>query len=373
MLAFAAPTPLVRTPCAHRPAPVVPRRTLAATAAPPGPKHAARSLSDAPVPPFSDTLQRNGLPPLTRRSIDTLQINIGLTCNLACRHCHVESSPSRAETMERAVADRVLAVAANTPGLRVADITGGAPEMHAQFAYLVPRLRALGLSVIDRCNLAIVYERPHLAPFLAAHGVKVVASLPCYSQRNVDRQRGGGVFNRSIETLQLLNSHGYGKESHLQLDLVYNPVGAVLPPEQDALEADYKQRLYEDFGIVFNNLVCITNMPIKRFADDLNTQPTGLHDYMHLLHTSFNTQTVPGVMCTSMAHVAWDGSLNDCDFNYALDMPLTHAAGPSNAPQRLTVFDIESFDELLDRPIRTAKHCYGCTAGSGSSCGGSLT
>lgn len=341
-------------------------------------KVARRSLSKISVPTFDKTLceKSPSLHPLTRRSASTLQINIGLTCNLACRHCHVESSPSRLETMSHVVAERLVELVKQDPGVKVVDITGGAPEMHREFRFLVEQFSALGLGVIDRCNLTVMLEdgQDDLEHFLAAHHAHVIASLPCYSAKNVEAQRGDGVFDASILALQRLNAVGYGKEgTGLQLDLVYNPTGPSLPPPQDTLETDYKRELKRAFDIDFSNLICITNMPIKRFADDLLLRGD-LLEYMQLLVSSFNGATVDGVMCRDQVHVAWDGSLYDCDFNYALELGVpgfSKLQGP-DGPRKPSVFDIESFADLSDKRIATGKHCYGCTAGSGSSCGGSL-
>lgn len=337
-----------------------------------------RSLSRVEVPSFAATVRTRteGNDPMVRRAPATLQVNIGLTCNQACRHCHVESSPSRTETMPSVVTSRLLQLAREQPSLRIADITGGAPELHDQFRNLVTGFSALGLTVIDRCNLTILHHpsQHDLVPFLVRHRVRVVASLPCYSPSNVEHQRGSGVFGESISALRLLNAAGYGlPDAGLELDLVYNPVGPTLPPSQSSLEQAYREELASVFGIRFNNLLTITNMPIKRFADDL-LQSGQLEKYMDLLVDNFNPDTVDGLMCRDMIHVSWDGSLHDCDFNYALDLPLPSARLPGASGSRpLSIFDIRSFDDLTGRPIATGKHCYGCTAGSGSSCGGSLT
>ena len=249
------------------------------------------------------------------------------------------------------------------------DLTGGAPELNPHFRRLVKAVRAAGRKVIDRCNLTILFEpgMEDLAEFLATEGVDVVASLPCYSADNVEKQRGSGVFDKSIEALGMLNSLGYGRPgSRLGLDLVYNPVGAFLPPAQNALQAKYKEELGRLFGIEFHRLLTITNMPIKRFAHSLERE--GRHDeYMSLLVNHFNPDTVPELMCRSMVSVGWDGRLFDCDFNQMLELPILSKAAP--AP---TIFDLESIDELAGGLISTAPHCFGCTAGSGSSCGGSL-
>jgi radical SAM/Cys-rich protein len=334
-----------------------------------------RSLAAAGmnVPSFSAMLENSAL--LRRASPSTLQINIGLTCNLACRHCHVESSPLRVETMERSVADRLIELTASDRDCSIStvDITGGAPEMHEQFRHLVTSFRAMGLQVIDRCNLTVMSlpGQEDLADFLADNRVKVVASLPCYTPTNVEQQRGDGVFDESIRALQALNERGYGKPgSGLELDLVYNPLGGVLPPPQGQLEDDYRRELARAFDIHFTHLICITNMPIKRFADDLR-KSDNLETYMQLLVASFNAKTVDYVMCRDMVHVASDGRIFDCDFNYALEMGLP---GPLSSPSAssLNVFDIESWEELGSKKIRTGLHCFGCTAGSGSSCGGAL-
>lgn len=281
--------------------------------------------------------------------------------------------------MSSVVAARLLELASAASSLRTVDITGGAPELHAQFRPLVQGARALGLQVIDRCNLTVT-EQPgqeDLVQFLANNRVKVVASLPCYSVENVEKQRGEGVFDASIRALQQLNDAGYAKDgSGLELDLVYNPGGPFLPPPQQQLEEDYRRELRRAFGIEFSKLVCITNMPIKRFADDLAREGR-MQEYMDLLVRNFNRDTVDSVMCRDMVHVAWDGRMYDCDFNYALEMTLPVDAKvrldmPLRMPNGLTVFDIAGLEETEGRTIRTGLHCYGCTAGHGSSCGGAL-
>lgn len=282
--------------------------------------------------------------------------------------------------MSATVASRVVELASSAPSLLTIDITGGAPEMHAQFRPLVTQMRALGLQVMDRCNLTVLEEagQEDLVQFLADNGVKVVASLPCYTVENVEKQRGDGVFDSSIRALQQLNAAGYGKQgSGLELDLVYNPGGPNLPPAQEKLESDYRRELHRAFGIQFSKLVCITNMPIKRFADDL-LLGGHLQGYMELLVASFNPETIDSVMCRDMVHVAWDGRIYDCDFNYALDMTLPVNKAQREAallpmPEGLTVFDVECLSILTGKRIRTGLHCYGCTAGRGSSCGGSLS
>jgi radical SAM/Cys-rich protein len=278
--------------------------------------------------------------------------------------------------MSRAVADRVIHLTRGDPSIATVDITGGAPEMHDQFRRLVAAFRAQGLRVLDRCNLDVLTlpGQEDLADFLADSQVQVVASLPCYTAENVERQRGDGVFDASIAALQALNARGYGVPgSGLDLDLVYNPLGPALPPAQAGLEVDYRRELARAFNIVFSRLVCITNMPIKRFADDLRRTGT-LQDYMDLLVASFNPATVDAVMCRDQIHVAYDGRIYDCDFNYALGMgaSVPGQAFPPSASAAASVFDIESWGELASARIRTGPHCFGCTAGSGSSCGGAL-
>jgi len=315
---------------------------------------------------FDATLARHGLGPLLRGKTTTLQVNVGKRCNQACHHCHVEAGPTRTEIMGEAVASRVLELLAASADVVTVDLTGGAPELNPHFRWLVAQARKLGRHVIDRCNLTVLFEpgMEDLAEFLAAHDVEVVASLPCYTAENVEKQRGRGVFDKSIEALRRLNALGYGRPgSPLVLNLVYNPVGAFLPPPQEALEARYRDELRRGFGIEFHRLFTITNMPIKRFADFLERQGQG-EAYMSLLVNHFNPTTVPGLMCRSLLSVGWDGSLYDCDFNQMLEMPL-------GAHVR-TIWELDSIDLLAMRPIATGTHCFGCTAGAGSSCGGAL-
>lgn len=304
--------------------------------------------------------------PLARGATTTLQVNIGLRCNLACHHCHVESGPKRTEALDRRAIDRLLDLLEASPGVDTLDITGGAPEMHPDFRRLVAGARALGRRVIDRCNLTILHEpgQEDTAAFLAEQGCEIVASLPCYSLENVEKQRGRGVFDGSIRALRALNALGYGQDERLRLHLVYNPVGPSLPPEQATLEADYREALTREFGVVFDDLLTITNMPIKRFAHELIRD--GAHrDYMDLLIANFNPANVPGLMCRSLVSVAHDGRIFDCDFNQALGL-----APPG--PLR-TIFDIEDLTRFEGQSITTAEHCFGCTAGAGSSCGGALS
>ncbi|MBL90240.1 MAG: radical SAM protein [Myxococcales bacterium] len=301
------------------------------------------------------------------KPVEILQINIGKKCNQACQHCHVEAGPNRTEMMSDQTVSRVMELMSNSPDLRTLDITGGAPELHPRFRDLVKHARTLQLNVIDRCNLTVLFEegQEDTAQFLRDHEVEVVASLPCYSSKNVDQQRGKGVFGTSIEALRLLNTLGYGETGGcLKLNLVYNPVGAHLPPAQGPLEADYKQRLWDDFGIVFNTLFTITNMPIKRFAHQLNRD--GHWDtYMSLLNDNFNPSTVDGLMCTQQISVGYDGNFYDCDFNQMLEVPIRDH-------KEKNIWQIQSLQDLEQRPIQVAGHCLGCTAGAGSSCGGAL-
>jgi radical SAM/Cys-rich protein len=314
---------------------------------------------------FTQTLRQHGLT-LNRRSLQVLQVNLTARCNLACTHCHVESGPKRTEALSDALIERLIALLPTAPALHTLDLTGGAPELHPQFRRLAAAGRARGLKVIDRCNLTVLFEpgQDDTAEFLAEHGIAVVASLPCYSSANVERQRGKGVFGQSIDALQRLNALGYGMPgSGLELDLVYNPLGPSLPPSQAALEADYRRRLHEDFGIVFDRLFTLANMPIKRFAHALERD--GQHaQYMQLLIDHFNPRAAEQVMCRDLMSVGWDGSLYDCDFNQMLALP---AGG-----RRRTVWDIERLDAIDADPITFRDHCYGCTAGAGSSCGGAL-
>jgi radical SAM/Cys-rich protein len=299
-------------------------------------------------------------------------VNLGYRCNQSCSHCHVNAGPSRTEMMDPATLALVPAVL-QARRIATLDVTGGAPELHPGFRGLVERARALGVAVIDRCNLTILSEpgQEDLARFLAAQGVTVVASLPCYSAANVDRQRGDGVFARSIAGLRQLNGLGYGAEgSGLELDLVYNPQGASLPPPQAALEADYRRELAEHFGIRFNRLYTITNMPIQRFAAVLRQQGQ-LEGYMELLRTSHNPANLDQVMCRSTVSVDWQGYLYDCDFNQMLGLPMPAAAAGGRRSRR-------HLRELLEHDpsgaaIAVADHCFGCTAGAGSSCGGALS
>jgi len=320
------------------------------------------------VEPFGMRVARDA-ESLTRGSLTELQINLGKLCNQTCTHCHVDAGPTKtAENMTLETADRVLALALGCQTLNTIDLTGGAPELNPNFRRFVTQLREVGLNVIDRCNLTILSETGNedLAEFLACHRVEVVASLPCYLEDNVDSQRGSGVFERSIQGLKKLNALGYGQpNSELRLNLVFNPTGPSLPPDQQRLEQDYKRELKNRYGIEFNHLFAITNIPIKRYAKFLRKRGV-LDDYMRMLETSFNPQAASRVMCQTMLSIGWDGQLFDCDFNQMLGMPV---AGKSEQ----TIWNIESFDEYIHQRIAVADHCYGCTAGAGSSCGGTVT
>lgn len=314
---------------------------------------------------FTQQLSQNNLC-LKRGTITTLQVNIGKRCNQACSHCHVESSPTRTENMTGDTVDRLLDLLAAAPHIDTVDITGGAPELNPHFRRFVTGIRALNKTVIDRCNLTILFEpgQENTAQFLAENGVEIVASLPCYLEDNVDKQRGKGVFDKSIRALTLLNNLGYGREnSGLSLNLVYNPVGPHLPPAQAQLEKDYHQHLKEHFDIVFNHLFTITNIPIKRYETYLK-RFNQLDTYMTLLKDNFNPAAVDAVMCKSLISVGWDGQVYDCDFNQMLEIPL--------GEKQQTIWDISSLSDITER-IAVRDHCFACTAGAGSSCGGALT
>jgi radical SAM/Cys-rich protein len=313
---------------------------------------------------FAQRLRDLGLT-LRHTRTEVLQLNVGRLCNLTCMHCHVNAGPKRKEVMNRQTIDRILDWVARTD-IPTVDITGGAPEMIPEFRYLIEGAKALSPSrhVIDRCNLTILlepgYER--LAEFLASREIEIVASMPCYSPENVNAQRGDGVFEASIKALQLLNSLGYGRV--LPLNLVYNPVGAFLPPPQHELEADYKRELGRNFGIVFNNLYTITNLPIARFAAYLRHN-NKLREYMQLLIENFNAATVEGLMCRNTINVSWTGEVFDCDFNQMVRLNWRHQNGP------IYLWELDPVT-VEGREILTGDHCFGCTAGAGSSCAGAI-
>ncbi len=312
-------------------------------------------------------LAATSFPPISRGRLDTLQVNLGYKCNQSCLHCHVNASPTRKEMMDAETIDLVLQVL-RARGITKLDLTGGAPELNPHFRHLVRQARAAGVHVIDRCNLTILQEpgQEDLADFLAAQGVEVVASLPCYSVANVDRQRGEGVFDRSIAGLRTLNALGYGQPaSGLLLNLVYNPQGAVLPPPQGPLEADYKRELAQHFGIVFNELYALTNMPIQRFGSTLVSKGS-FHGYLALLKGAYQPHNLATVMCRTLISVDWQGALHDCDFNQMLGLPAQLGTAGRAHLRDLLAADPQG------RGIRVAEHCWGCTAGQGSSCGGAL-
>ncbi len=313
-------------------------------------------------------LRKTEFPALTRRRIDTLQINLGYRCNQTCLHCHVNAGPNRTEEMDSETIDLVIRFLDDNPGVKTLDLTGGAPELNPHFRRLVSAARARGCKVMDRCNLTILSEpgQETLAAFLAEQGVEVVASLPCYLEDNVNAQRGKGVFEASIAGLKQLNALGYGQpESALVLNLVFNPQGTNLPPPQEALEADYKTHLGEHFGIVFNQLFTITNMPIQRFGSTLLSKGK-FNQYMGLLQSVHREDNLDGVMCRSLVSVDWQGNLYDCDFNQMLDLRCEDSSG-----RALHLRDV-SAEMLEGGAIQVAGHCYGCTAGQGSSCSGAL-
>jgi radical SAM/Cys-rich protein len=313
-------------------------------------------------------LFRTDFPALRRRSVDTLQLNLGYRCNQSCLHCHVNAGPTRKEEMTSETVDAVIAFLAASPDVTTVDLTGGAPELNANFHRLVIAARERGLRVIDRCNLTILEEPgfEDLAGFLAKHHVEVVASLPCYLEENVDKQRGKGVFEASIKGLKRLNALGYGVAgSNRLLNLVFNPQGPSLPPPQEQLEAAYKEHLAQEFGIVFNQLFTLANLPIQRFGSMLVSNGQ-FNSYMQLLRGAHRAENLEHVMCRNLLSVDWQGYLYDCDFNQQLGLSI---AGPGRP--RLHLTDL-SADALDGQPIRVADHCYGCTAGQGSSCGGAL-
>ena len=321
------------------------------------------SLSE--VPTFDATLSQHDLPVLTSDGIEILQVNVGKMCNMTCRHCHVDAGPDRREIMTKETIDHCLR-AIDELNLKTVDLTGGAPEMNPNFRYFVTEARKLNCHVIDRCNLTILLANGYtdLPEFLAENQVEVVASLPCYLEENCDSQRGSGAFQKSMEALRRLNEVGYGQpDSGLTLSLVYNPVGTSLPPNQANLEAQYKKVLWDEYQLQFNRLFTITNMPISRYLEDLLEQKK-LDQYMETLVNAFNPAIVSGVMCRNTLSVSWDGRLFDCDFNQMLEMPLT-----KGQPQQISELNAETHHQ---RRISTARHCFGCTAGAGSGCGGAI-
>ena len=315
---------------------------------------------------FEQTLARHGFGVLAREAPNTLQVNVGKLCNQACHHCHVDAGPKRMEQMTCATAERVIELLAGSPSIDTIDITGGAPELNANFAMLAERGRELGRRVMVRCNLTVILVEGMgwLVDFYLRNRVELVCSLPCYTAENVDRQRGGGVFTKSIEALRRLNTVGYGR-GELPLSLVYNPIGPSLAPSQTELEARYRRELADNFGVTFDHLLTLSNMPINRFAAQLDREGRQ-SEYMSLLVNHFNPATVTGLMCRTLVSVGWQGDLYDCDFNQMLAMPLRvdgHA---------LTIHDVDDLATLAGTRIASALHCFGCTAGAGSSCGGAI-
>jgi radical SAM/Cys-rich protein len=314
---------------------------------------------------FEQKLSKVGKFPLFSDRVDTLQVNMGKLCNQSCKHCHVEAGPHREEVMSRDVVESVIEALGNE-GVTTIDITGGAPEMNPHFELLVEKARALGRHVMVRSNLTVYLEegKEHIPEFLAKQDVEIIASLPCYLQQNIDAQRGDGVAEKSIRVLRRLNELGYGKpDTGLVLNLVYNPAGPALPPLQEQLEADYKRELADRYGVVFNHLYTITNVPIGRFKNTLSAKGT-LGRYMATLDEAFNSGVVDSLMCRNLVSIGWDGTLYDCDFNQMLSLPVIE-----DAPRSMKEFDLGL---LTKRKIATGDHCYACTAGSGSSCGGAL-
>lgn len=348
-------------------------------------KRQRRSLEPYSIPNFDDFLSEKEIK-LDRIETKVLQVNIGLYCNQSCNHCHVESSPQRKEMMNRSTVDRLLELLENNATINTIDITGGAPELNKEFRYLVENIRKLkgydDMTIIDRCNLTVLYEdgQQDLKEFLAENKCKLICSLPCYSKKNVNRQRGKGVFDKSIQALIDLNSVGFGMNDNrnLEIDLVYNPIGAFLPPPRDELEIDYKRELNELFGIKFNYLHVFNNQPIKRFADFLYRRGE-LGDYMTLLVNNFNPHSVQDLMCRNTINVSWSGHVFDCDFNQMLEMPPKwnninndkysiddELYCPHSGP---SVFDINDLNQFKGEKIATDVHCYACVAGAGSKCG----
>ncbi|KPK37687.1 MAG: radical SAM protein [Gammaproteobacteria bacterium SG8_47] len=306
-------------------------------------------------------------PAIRRGALQTLQVNVGYRCNQSCTHCHVNAGPKRTEMMDEAIAREVIAFLQRS-GVRILDITGGAPELNANFRSMVTQARRLGTHVIDRCNLTVLQEpeQEDLADFLAENNVEVIASLPCYLEQNVDAQRGPGIFTKSIDGLKRLNALGYGRpDSDLVLNLMYNPAGPYLPPAQKGLEQDYRTTLEHRYGVHFSNLYTLVNMPIQRFGSTLVSKGT-FDDYLQLLRDAYQPANLQRVMCRSLISVDWRGYVYDCDFNQMLDIPL-----PSSPAGRTHISQLDG-DDMCGRPIAVADHCWGCTAGQGSSCGGAL-
>lgn len=324
------------------------------------------NLSSVPTS-FPEVLEATGLEAVVKSDVTTIQVNVGKLCNQVCTHCHIGAGPHRTESMTKEVANGVLRLLDGSDAIDTVDITGGAPELWAHFRWFVSELSQRKVNIIDRCNLTVLMmpEQVGIIPFLARHRVRVVASLPCYLEENVDKQRGGGVYSDSIDALKMLNMVGYGrKDTGLTLDLVYNPGGAYLPPSQQELEQQYKEVLREEEAIEFNSLLTITNLAIERFDVTLKRREA-VSEYEQLLRGAFNPDTVKNLMCRSLISIDYDGEMYDCDFNLALGMGLTGERG-------LNVLSLESTTSLGGFPIAVSEHCFACTAGAGSSCGGAL-
>jgi len=329
--------------------------------------HDMSSMKDVNIPTtgphFYDFLRSENLELVHQRPTE-LQINLGKLCNLACHHCHVDAGPKRTEIMTWEVMQKILAWI-EPAKIKQVDLTGGAPELNPHFREFCDALIAMGIKITSRCNITVLFEagQQDLAQWYSDRKIRLVCSLPCYTEDNVDAQRGKGVFDKSIAGLQLLNKLGYGKDSDLPLDLVYNPVGAFLPPAQESLEEDYRRMLGDNFDIQFSNLLAITNIPINRFAHALKRDGQ-LEDYQHLLVNNFNSDNVSQLMCRHLISLDWEGRVFDCDFNQMLEIPMSGA-------QQRHLWDL-SIDTIAGQAIATNRHCFGCTAGSGSSCGGAL-
>lgn len=319
------------------------------------------------IPRFENKLQRYGMFPLKPYELEIMQINVGKMCNQICTHCHVDAGPDRKEIMSREIMQHCVEALRKSPSAHTVDLTGGAPEMNPDFIWFVEEISKLGRKIIVRSNLTILVsnKKYHVYPeFFAKNKIMVIASLPCYTAENTDKQRGNGVFQNSLEALKMLNKVGYGKNgTDLELNLVYNPIGASLPPPQEKLQSDYKRILLENFGIVFNNLYTITNLPISRFLEYLLA--IGKYEaYMEKLVNSFNSETIDGLMCRNTLSVGWNGKLFDCDFNQMLELQTKH-----DSPKHISEFNSK---KLQERTIVLNQHCYGCTAGAGSSCQGTI-
>ena len=317
--------------------------------------------------PFRNNLQTIGLHPLQPTNLEIFQINLGKMCNQVCTHCHVDAGPDRKEIMTKETMEVILEILKSNPNFKVVDMTGGAPEMNPHFRWFVEEISALGIQMYVRCNLTIITANKKyndLPDFFKKHKIEVISSLPFYSKDRTDKQRGDGVFESSIKALKMLNEVGYGMEnSELKLNLVYNPAGAFLPPDQNALEKEYKTALLKDFGIHFNNLFAITNLPVSRYLDYL-VSSGNYEDYMTKLIDAFNPTAALNVMCRNTISIGWDGYIYDCDFNQMLELKVS-----CKGSKHINDFDTTA---LIDRNIIVSNHCYGCTAGSGSSCGGAV-